>query len=927
MPKPKHLPKLYYEHSVIGKRALDGVNITREQHARGLTREGFLFAQMEDTYTLPISQTAISKLPARRSKANWRYNLASAPGFCYLKLMPYEWVVPALCVLGAYPDASDVARLAPYWRTDCPNNSWAIIETGTRRRTQVLHIKGHSRPLTYSAQSKLAGSKGSLVGAQRQHPPRTAYDRYYNPTSPSTRDPPDYIDRPNTRVPRGSRGRGGRPYNDRPRHTDNDDKPGGGPDEVDFHRRYEGIGRHDWGNRGGPRKRAPAAQFFQPYDRDPNKRRQGSPSNQAQSWMPATRDELDETMDNLKASLKNLPRHAADLLWNDFLAWFQDLKKKQGFDRSHSIQEIKEYFSSLYDPADKEAKANAKALEQLETRGIEIGETYNRIAQLERELEDPPPGRDLPTISAELLAARWKIIDMDEDMDDMEAEEIPPSMLDDPLANNDDFIPLEADAPPPRPWEESNYEDYEKRAEPLFPTCSGKADLDELLEEMDVPSNSKILLPRPLELYTQAEINSARPAGRAPWFNWHEDPLEPIKCWGKETFTRVFSKAGFHFLIARVAQLGPQSKDPKLQSLRDKLASRWDCPVEITTMDPRQDWMFCTIPDTQGPRAEILTTALMRLANGNASYVVRHLGPLAKSRDLIVMVKGTTNDANGVYAQLKKRQLEFESKGINLGWRVMGVQRTSSPLNYRATFTLETRRAFWPWTLRFGHTHGTINALSPLLNFDPPWQARKPYACQACYSSVHATNECPLTSIRIGGVPIVSHAALLSILNKKAAERVIKVDRSLMPKKGTTTEPFDPRPPVEDKGKGPVSPIAEEPELADRQSSVYTFLISLLQADIVKRAISLKEIKQASRSGSLQQAFRDLNAKLPHLNEENVDTALEAMEAWVQDGTVPDPLHDESKYAMSIADNEEPADPSGKDEQQTPTSPPAGEMT
>ena len=121
---PKHLPRRHYEHSVIGRRALDALHIGPAQHALGLTRAGFLFAQMESAQTLDISLRAISDLPQRRSKALWRSRFAAVPGFCHVRLFAYDWVVPAICALGAYPDAADVARLCPYFRSDRPASSW-----------------------------------------------------------------------------------------------------------------------------------------------------------------------------------------------------------------------------------------------------------------------------------------------------------------------------------------------------------------------------------------------------------------------------------------------------------------------------------------------------------------------------------------------------------------------------------------------------------------------------------------------------------------------------------------------------------------------------------------------------------------------------------------------------------------------------------
>ena len=143
---------------------------------------------------------------------------------------------------------------------------------------------------------------------------------------------------------------------------------------------------------------------------------------------------------------------------------------------------------------------------------------------------------------------------------------------------------------------------------------------------MDKPINSKLFLPHPLEVYSAEELKEVNKS-KFIWCHYYEDPLEPAKSWSQETFSQVYSKPGFHFMVARMAQIGQMSCDSKLPSLQSKLSLRWSCPVEFATMEPRQDWMLCTIPDCLGPRAEILTAALIRLLNGNASYVVRHFGP------------------------------------------------------------------------------------------------------------------------------------------------------------------------------------------------------------------------------------------------------------------------------------------------------------
>ena len=481
----------------------------------------------------------------------------------------------------------------------------------------------------------------------------------------------------------------------------------------------------------------------------------------------------------------------------------------------------------------------------------------------------------------------------------MDADAVPPSVMDDAFAAGDDFVPV---APV---WPEENFENFEERTSKLVPKITGKLPLDSLFVKMDIPSSSKVLLPRPLELYSEEEINSARTANRPPWFNRHEDPLEPAKCWSQETFARVYSKPSFHFLVARTAQVGPVSKDAKLLSLRSKLSARWGCQVEFTAMVPRQDWMLCTIPDVDGPRAEILTTAIMRLSEGNASYIVRHLSALSCVRDLVFSIKGSNTDANGVYAQIRKKLIDFESRGVHLGWRVLGVRRTNAPSEYRGSFILDSPSVFWPWTFSFDHAHGSINPSSPLLNFDPPWFARKPYACQSCYSSVHATYECPLVHVKMGGVSLVSHTSITAVLNKKAGERLIIADKSLLPK-GRYADGDDDQydagpaahrdePPLTDTSRvalphAPAAPLAPVPEGApaglSTPAALELFLTSVFR-DLGFSPIPFATIKLASTGGDVSAAYAALGSMLPDDGSWTLPSLGEGFVAW-QKANAPD---------------------------------------
>ena len=301
--------------------------------------------------------------------------------------------------------------------------------------------------------------------------------------------------------------------------------------------------------------------LFQAYNTDPSYRRQGSPSAMAHAWRSAASDELDDVITSLKSQLEALPPHVGRSIWNAFLVWFQTAKSAPGFIRRASIPAVKEHFSSLFDPALVTVKADAAFLAELEAHSLELSSASALVTSLQSDLANPPPGVSIDVITAKLAEAREKLAALDDEVDRMDADAVPPSVMEDAFTAGEDFVPV---APV---WAEENFENFEERTSKFVPKITGKLPLDSLFVKMDVPSSSKVLLPRPLELYSEEEINSARTGNRPPWFNRHEDPLEPAKCWSQETFSRVYSKPGFHFLVARTAQVGPVSKDAKLPSV------------------------------------------------------------------------------------------------------------------------------------------------------------------------------------------------------------------------------------------------------------------------------------------------------------------------------------------------------------------------
>ena len=268
------------------------------------------------------------------------------------------------------------------------------------------------------------------------------------------------------------------------------------------------------------------------------------------------------------------------------------------------------------------------------------------------------------------------------------------------------------------------------------------------------------------------------------------------------------------------------------------------------------------------------------------------------TRDLTFNVKGQSGDADAIYAQLRKRLLEFEARGIFLGWQVLGVRRSNAPFQFRTTFLLNRPSVAWPWQMLHGHVHSSVNPQLPLLNFNPPWQAKKPYACQACYSSIHPSHECPLVSIRLGGMAIVSHISITAILTKKAAERLIIVDRSLIPKKVTQNTNIL-EPPAVDKGKAkaPLSVVSEGSALA-RPDSVSMFLSCKLHQLVSQGLLSEEDIAHASADRSVLGAFKTLSRKFPPLNKISLDVVLAEFDKWEALAVLPASVAEQSDHSM-----------------------------
>ena len=744
---------------------------------------------MESAATLPLATrvaSLFSLLPSAHMKrkgishaSQWCSRLASMKGFCHLRLFSHEWVVPALCTLSAYLDAADVARLDAYYRSDFTN--WGIYSQGLHRGHPVIHIQGSHRALSYSVSDRLRTLQGSLVGASYSNMPG-----YQGPPLPI---PPAHLCTGDTSFWPPSRARTPQAAPQPPPHPPL--PPQLYPPHLDPRLPHRGFSNLTRGDNRRPLSRAAP---YQPYSTDLTARQHGSPSAAARSYKAAVNDALDDKILWLKSLLPTLPQDLLDIVWNDFLAWFMDFHTNPNFSWTGSIPAITERFMSHYEKA-KSAASNAdNDLSTLEDKALELSRTAALITSLEAELLVSHPSRAPPTIASDLRSARDKYASLDAEVDILEhATEPPATNARDPFANQEDFVPVPK--VPTNPWLESNYENFDSHLATLITPITGKLPLSELFIVMDEPINSKLFLPRPLEVYSGEELKEVNKS-KFIWRHYFEDPLEPAKSWSQDAFSQVYSKPGFHFMIAQTAQIGQMSCDPKLPSLQSKLSSRWSCPVEFATMEPCQDWMLCTIPDCLGPRAEILSAALIRLLNSNASYIVQHFGPPSRIRELEITVKGSNADAGQIFNQLKKKQLSFELSSVSLGWRVSGIRKTEVVSKYHSTFILNSLSTFWSWAVHFNHAHGSIPPTTPFLDFEPGWVAKKPYACQLCYCSDHSSLECPLPFIKLGGISLVSHSSRTMVLHKKAAECVFITDHVLKPAPPHPSAPQDIPPPV-----------------------------------------------------------------------------------------------------------------------------------
>jgi len=523
---------------------------------------------------------------------------------------------------------------------------------------------------------------------------------------------------------------------------------------------------------------------FAPYSTDPQARHPSSPTTR---WRAAISDPLDDAMNGFRATLDEYPAVLTKPAWSDLVSFLNKAKRQADFDRKSFVPVLKEAFDPLLEKVQAAAAAQQEEEQQRENALAKASNALTdmvaKLRELDRNIAEPLPGANIPALENERRLLSLQISAQEKLVDQMDGAEEPAE-----TEHADAPSAVGLDAPPerradPKPsfkdlWPETNWQDHAARTAPLFPVVVGKAPIASLKPVMRDQVDSKLYLPRSLELYSCDELAKLAPKGGARWNNRYEDPLEPVKSWSWQEFENVYNKPGYHFMFARVAQLGPMFKDPKLSLLCSKLAQRWQCEVHFERMSPRQDWMLCTVPTGSKGEAEAQSFDLIRLAETNAVYVIWRFAPMSRARDLEWVIKGSVADEASIFLQMRKRLLEFETGDVRLGWRVLGVRKGGTTSKFRGTFTLESEDVYWPWSMEFDHKHGSVPDTSPLLNFEPSWSARRPYACQGCYSSDHFTAECPLPFMKLGGLSIISIPARSLVLKKKAGERVIDLEKA-----------------------------------------------------------------------------------------------------------------------------------------------------
>ena len=792
----------------------------------------------------PVTHTPAINRPATTKKTE---SPSFPRGLCYLIGVEPENRGAAMLQLGSYPTVNTLL------------NCWLFNPSHVHLIPQNVGLfHAVNAPISASIPITLCNGDWN-VGADEEFPrlPRHPRNDMGPPITYPRGPPPRYFDT----NPRG------------PRPSDNSSRPPRYDSRPTTSRGLPDRGAY----RGRGRGRAMDPSPFQVQYSDDRRGRDAPKSIPREKWEDANITPFETMIKEMKKSLEDFPRDIAVDTWNDMSAWLKDYLKSTDKSKTESIPFAEAHFGSLRITASRQAMLRQQVTDasgDAHKLSILLADKLKELDTLQRKKEDAPASADNSLLDKEIEAAKREAITLDAAVAAKEKEAQTADGANE-IVDNADFVPIDDSEPAPatEPWPEDNWEDFATRRNALAarPKFTGKVDFEKLIVDQQIPPSSKTLMPRAIEFYTAKEIDDVTPKSiKSRWYNFYEDPVEPAKCWSKEEFKTYHQRPGFHFMIARIAQAGAQFNDSKLSVLRTKLTERWKINVTFQRMRPRMDWMMATVPELTELSKEILDTDLIRLHDGNASYVVRHFWEPAKVRDLEITIANTIAEPGSLYAKLKKKCQEFEKSETFVGWRVAGVRPTNAATKYRATFFLKKIDGNWPWFYDWSHPHGSVPATIPLLNFDPIWKARKPYACQLCYSSDHHLLECPLPHVKIGGVPLVSAISRGLCMSRTAAERRGWSDDTLNPMRGGSSRKKDDGDPRSGATENPV--ISGSGAIDDNGDTVMNFDHDALQADVpddIDIQAGLDKAKAEFNDPHLQ-----LKSILPFLHDDTIKKAL-----------------------------------------------------
>ena len=460
---------------------------------------------------------------------------------------------------------------------------------------------------------------------------------------------------------------------------------------------------------------------------------------QREKWDDTNVTRFEIMIKEMKKSLEDFPRDIAVDAWNDMSAWIKDYLRTTALSREESIPFAEAHFSGILMKASQLATIRQQVLDvsgDAHKLSILLATKLKELDDLQRRREDAQPRSDVTQLDREISIVREGAKALDATVAAKE-KEVQAADGADEIADNTDFVPIDKSEPAAAatPWPEDNYEDFATKRNSLVARqkVTGKVAFSDLIVKQKAPANSKTMMPRAIEFFTVEEIDAVTPKSiKSRWCNFYEDPVEPAKCWSEDEFRTYHERPGFHFMIARIAQAGAQFNDSKLSVLRTKLAERWKTNITFQRMRPRMDWMLATIPELTDLNKEILSTDLIRLHEGNASYVIRHFTTPSLVRDLEITITNTITDPGSIFAKLKKRCQEFERAGNPLGWRVAGVRSANAAAKYRATFYLKDANEYWPWFHDWSHPPWISPCDGPYPEFRPCMEGQE----SVCLSTV-----------------------------------------------------------------------------------------------------------------------------------------------------------------------------------------------